>query len=115
AVGTAARDLSLLGEIAQRYAASHCTVPTACAVAHETLATTYADLDAWGSALSQMNLAVREDPSVDRWLRSAELALRSGAARSAAVSLERAEHAGTLSGPQRARLDQIRLQVLERD
>ena len=114
-VATLARDLPLLGEIAQRYAASHCTVPAGCAVAHETLANTYAELDAWGSALSQMNLALREDPSVDRWLHNADLALRSGAARSAAVAIERAEHAGTISGPQRARLDALRLKLLERD
>lgn len=112
---SATRDLTLLNDVAQRYAASHCAAANSCAIAHETLAATYSSLNAWGAALNQMNLAIKEDPSVDRWLRSAELALRSGAVHSAGVALNRAEHAGTLTEPERRRLADLRAEVLERD
>jgi hypothetical protein len=106
------RDLSVVRAVSERYAASHCSEAVACAQAHDTLAQTYSALGAWGHALAELNFALRDEPTTERWLWSAEVALRSGAARTAERTLDRVEHAGTLTEQQRQRVDALRAQLL---
>jgi hypothetical protein len=112
-LAAATHDVGLLSQVGERYAASHCAAPSSCAAAHDALATTFSSLQAWGSALAQLNLAIREDPSVDRWLGTAELALHAGAAHSAALALGRAQHSGSLTETQQARFDKLHAQLLD--
>jgi hypothetical protein len=93
--------------IAERYTATHCAEAAGCALSHERLATTYAALGAPGHALSELNAAIREEPTAERWLRAAELAVRSEATHSARRALDHAKRVGALSEDQRKRADAL--------
>lgn len=102
-LATRSRDLTLLGVATARYASLACTEPDSCAQAHQRIGRAYADLGAWGLALSHFFDAADRAPSPDRWLDAAEAATRSGAESSARIAMERANRAGDLTSEQRRR------------
>ncbi|HEX6274781.1 MAG TPA: O-antigen ligase family protein, partial [Polyangiaceae bacterium] len=102
-----AKDLKLLGVAVERDLAAACGEPARCASAHERVGAAYEGIGAIGMALKHFSAAATEEPSVDRWLRSAEAAARAGSAVSTKVALDRARREGELSADQRRRIEGI--------
>jgi hypothetical protein len=102
-----AKDLSLLGAAADRYAAAVCYDPRSCALAHELIGRSYAELSAVGVASRHFMMAAEQDPSADRWLQSAEASARAGSAISARVAFDRARREGPLSAEQIRRVEAV--------
>jgi tetratricopeptide (TPR) repeat protein len=105
--GRRASDLPTLAGISERYLATRCGEPNACADAHERIGSVYAEMNAWGMALRHFSAATKTDPNTDRWLRNADAAARSGSTLSARTSLDRAKSGGELTAAQRERVSSI--------
>jgi hypothetical protein len=107
-VARRAKDLSLLGTAADRYTAAVCYDPRSCALAHELIGRSYAELSAVGLASRHFMKAAEQEPSPDRWLQSAEAAARAGATSAARVAFDRARREGTLSAEQQRRVEAVK-------
>jgi hypothetical protein len=101
------KDIKLLGAAAERDLAAACGEPAHCASTHERVGTAYERVGAVGLALKHFSAAATEEPSVNRWLRSAEVAARAGSAVSTKVALDRARREGALSAEQQRRVEGI--------
>jgi hypothetical protein len=102
-----AGDLSLMGAIATRYVALHCAEQPHCAAAHDVIGAKYAEMGAWGFALSHFSAATSADATAERWLRNAEAAAHIGSDSTARMSLERASRSPDFSSGQRERMASI--------
>ncbi|HVR18566.1 MAG TPA: hypothetical protein VMS65_02680, partial [Polyangiaceae bacterium] len=101
------KDLKLLGTAVERYLAAACGEPARCASAHERAGAAYEGIGAVGMALKHFSAAANEEPSINRWIASAEAAARAGSAISTRVALDRARREGELSADQHRRIEDI--------
>ena len=85
-----------------------------CAAAHERVGAVYEGLGAVAMALKHFSSAASEEPSVNRWLTSAEAAARAGSAVSTKLALDRARREGELSPEQRRRIEDIESSMMVR-
>jgi hypothetical protein len=93
----AARDLEMAGRLAERYVSLRCGDRQDCAQANERVAAGYAGIQAWGMALKYAVASAKAEPTAERWIRNAEVALESGSLIATRVALERARKEGGLS------------------
>jgi hypothetical protein len=109
-----ARDADLLVTAAERFASLSCTEAKRCAAAHERIAGHFSELGALAIAHRHLALAASEDPSIERWLKSAEAAARAGSATNVHLAFERARREGELSSGQLERMQAIEASLASR-
>jgi len=106
-----ARDVPTLNAAAERYAALACGNPTRCASAHEAIALAFAELQAWGLAVSHYSRAAKEEPSVDRFIQAAGAAAELGSRSTVAMLIARAHRLGSVSDDQQKQIRAVEERV----
>ena len=106
-----ARDVPTLNAAAERYAALACGNPTRCASAHEAIARAFAELQAWGLAVSHYSRAAKEEPSVDRFIQAAGAAAELGSRSTVAMLIARAHRLGSVSDDQQKQIRAVEERV----
>ena len=99
-----ARDIPTLTAAAERYAALACGNPTRCASAHEAIARAFAELEAWGLAVSHFSTAAKEEPSIDRFIQAAAAAAELGSRSTVAMLIAQARRLGSVSDDQQKQI-----------
>lgn len=99
-----ARDVPTLNAAAERYTALACGTPTRCASAHEAVARAFADLEAWGLAVTHFTRAAKEEPSVDRFIQAAAAAAELGSRSTVSMLIARAHRLGSVNESQQKRI-----------
>jgi hypothetical protein len=106
-LGARAKDMKLLGVAVERYTTASCGEQSRCASAHERSGAVYDGMGAASMALKHFSAAASEEPSVERWIQSAEAAARAGSAVSTKLALERARREGDLNPDQLRRVENV--------
>jgi hypothetical protein len=111
-----ARDLDTASALAERYVALRCGERQDCAQANERVATGFGGIRAWGMALKYAAASAKAEPTVERWLKNAEVAIETGSLVATRVALERARKEGQLKPEetQRATAVELRIESLAR-